>query len=84
MFSVDGRIVFYDATLQGGPFGHGREIYTIRSDHVARAVFLAKLNAGVSYKWLQLDVEHVFLTREFSTGRNHMWSRVRATIRLRD
>jgi hypothetical protein len=84
MFSAEGRAILYDATLQGGLFRQESEIYTLQTDQVNRAVFQAKLNAGISYRWVQLDVEHVFLTQEFKTGKNHMWSRIKATFRLRE
>jgi hypothetical protein len=82
MLSVDGRAVIYDATLQGGFIHPGNDIYIIEAGDLSRAVLQAKLSAGVNFKWFQLEAEHVFLTPEFNSGKNHMWSRIKTTFKL--
>jgi hypothetical protein len=82
MLSADLTGVIYDATLQGGLFSRERSIYTIAHGDISRAVFRSRLSAGVSFRWFHLEAEQVFLTKEFSTGRKHMWSRIKASFRI--
>jgi hypothetical protein len=82
MLSLDGKAVFYDATLQGGIIQRGRSVYTINSDGVCRGVLVGRLSAGISFKWFQVEAEQVFLTPEIKTGRKHMWSRIKTSFKI--
>ena len=70
------NVVGYDATLQGGLFNKTNP-YTLSSADINRLVFQG--NAGLVFriKAVQLEYFQSYLTKEFETGRSHVWGGVR-------
>jgi hypothetical protein len=75
------KLVFYDATLQGGMFNR-TSIYTIPGDEISRYVFTGRLGLGIGLGPYSLELEQVFLTPEFEGGKHHFWLRIRNVIHL--
>lgn len=67
-----GRMVGYDATLQGGMFNKS-SVYTIADPQISR--FVLRSSAGISISWrgMGMDVEQFLLSPEFSGGLWHKW-----------
>ena len=82
MFSTEEIFTGYNATLQGGLLENENDIYIIPAQDISRNVFHARLSIGLNYGRFGLTAEHIFLTREFNTGKNHMWSRIKTTFNL--
>jgi lipid A 3-O-deacylase len=74
-FQGEGRIIGYDATLQGGIFNHDN-IYTLQVDQVEHIVL--KAEAGVSLRYLQygLELGQSLLSPEYNGGKMHKWGRI--------
>lgn len=70
------NLVGYDATLQGGLFNRDSP-YKISSTNLTRIVF--QNNAGLVVKVKRFSIEYFqsFITKEFSTGKNHQWGGIR-------
>lgn len=70
------NIVGYDATLQGGVFNTTNP-YTLSSTDINRLVFQG--NAGLVFRInaVQLEYFQTYLSKEFETGRSHIWGGVR-------
>ncbi|MGZ3900475.1 MAG: lipid A deacylase LpxR family protein [Bacteroidia bacterium] len=73
-----GKIVGYNATLQGGPFSNS--IYEIAPGNVTRAVFFSYMGVVLTYKRLSLEYARTYLTKEFVTGLDHGWGRCNITV----
>lgn len=67
-----GKLVGYDATLQGGMFNKS-SIYTLTSDYISHAVFQTSGGVTLSYNGIRIDVEQVILSPEFHNGWWHKW-----------
>lgn len=80
MLSLDGTLVGYDATLQGGPFTRAQNVYSLAPGEISRGVFHSRVSAGISYRKFSMEAEHHFLSREFEGGKSHMWSRIRTVF----
>jgi lipid A 3-O-deacylase len=76
-----GKLVGYDATLQGGLFNNSSS-YTLPSDEISRVVF--QTSGGVSFtcNGIRLDVEQFVLSPEFKDGWWHKWVHVGLTFCL--
>ncbi len=79
--SAEGKLVAYDATLQGGIFNQESH-YLIPANNIERFVFHAKAGFGIGLGKISLEAEQVYLTPEFSGGRSHLWFRIRTTYSL--
>jgi hypothetical protein len=80
-FSLDvkNKIVFYDATMQGGMFNR-ESVYTFKGSQVDHFVFTGTASVGIGLGRYSLEAEQVFLTPEFDGGRKHLWFRIRNII----
>lgn len=67
-----GHIIGYDASLQGGLFNH-HSPYAISAGHIERATFQVDYGIVVNFRKLYLSYSQSFLTKEFSTCKNHRW-----------
>jgi len=76
---ANGRLVGYNATLQGGLTNSGN-IYELPDASVSRAV--AYLSAGivVAYKRVSLEYTKVYITPEFKNGVDHGWGKCVITV----
>ncbi len=67
-----GRLVGYNATLQGGMFNKS-SVYTIAEPQISRFVLRSSAGITVSWKGLGMEVEQFILSPEFSGGLWHKW-----------
>jgi hypothetical protein len=80
--TADATLVGYDATLQGGMTNPENSVYRISAQDIDRIVFHCKAGAGLNFRRFSLEAEHVYLTPEFSTGKAHMWTRLKTVFKL--
>ena len=67
-----GKVIGYDATLQGGLFNRS-SVYTIPGEDISRFVFQSSLGAVVSFGGFRFNLEQFLLSPEFSNGLWHKW-----------
>lgn len=67
-----GKVVGYDATLQGGLFNKS-SAYVIPVKDVSRVVFQTSVGVTATLGGFRFDVEQVLLSPEFSGGLWHKW-----------
>ncbi len=75
------KMVFYDATLQGGMFNR-ESVYTLEGSRVRHYVLTGTASAGLGFGRYSLEAEQVILTPEFNGGLYHMWFRIKNIIYL--
>jgi hypothetical protein len=66
------NFVGYDATLQGGVFNK-KSPYTISGTQINRLVFQNQVGLMLHHKKFSLELSESFLSKEFRTGRRHIW-----------
>lgn len=76
-----GKLVGYDATLQGGVFNKS-SIYTLPGSEISRVVFQASGGLALSYNGIRVDLEQFMLSPEFKSGLWHKWVHVALTFCL--
>jgi len=76
-----GKLIAYDATLQGGIFNHS-SVYTIPSGEISRFTAQSTLGFALVWQGIQLDLEQYFLSPEFRSGLWHRWVHIGLTIAL--
>jgi lipid A 3-O-deacylase len=64
--------VGYDATLQGGMFNK-KSPYTIPASDVNRLTLQNQIGLMVRCKKVSIELSESFLSKEFKTGRSHIW-----------
>jgi lipid A 3-O-deacylase len=69
---LEGRLVGYDATLQGGLFNQHNP-YTLPTSAVSRTVARATGTIGVGFEGVRLETSAVWVSPEFSGARQHKW-----------
>jgi hypothetical protein len=67
-----GKLVGYDATLQGGMFNKSSS-YTLPGSEISRAVFQGSAGVSVSYNGFRLDMEQFLLSPDFHNGWWHKY-----------
>ena len=73
------NFVGYDATMQGGIFNRDSP-YTLKSFQINRLVYQNSLGAVLSIRNVYLEFNHVFLSKEFKTGKTHQWGGLRIGV----
>ncbi len=76
-----GKLVGYDATLQGGLLNRS-SVYTLPGSEISRFVFNSSAGISVSYGGIRLDVEQYLLSPEFHDGWWHKWVHLGLTFSL--
>ena len=76
-----GKLVGYDATLQGGIF-NSSSAYTLPSSAISRAVFEGSGGISFSCNGIRLDLEQYLLSPEYKGGLWHKWVHVGLTFSL--
>ena len=79
--SLEGRLIGYDATLQGGVFNRSSP-YTLAAGEVRRAVLRSVGGVRLAHNGLQLAATATWLTPEFVGGRAHRWGQLGLTVAL--
>ncbi len=76
---INGRLIGYNATLQGGLTNAGNS-YAIASSEIKRAVADMSVGLIVSYKRVSLEYTKVYITPEFNGGVDHGWGKCVITL----
>ena len=76
-----GKLIGYDATLQGGLFNRSSE-YTLSSSDISRIVYQGSAGITFVYSGVRLDIEQFILSPEFHDGWWHKWVHVAFTFSL--
>lgn len=69
---LEGRVVGYNATLQGGVFNR-RSLYTLHASQLRRTVAQGSGSLVLAYGGLRLEPSAVWVSPEFRGGRTHRW-----------
>ena len=77
--AVEGRLVGYDATLQGGVFTTDNP-YTIAARDVRRAVLRSSGGVVLARGGFGLAATATWVSTEFAGGRSHRWGQLGATV----
>ncbi len=76
--SAEGKVIAYDATLQGGFFSNS--VYTIASENMKRATLLGTAGFVVAFHRMRVEYSNTFISPEFKAGRKHAWGHLGFTI----
>ena len=79
-YKIEGRMVGYDATLQGGLFN--KSVYFLSGDQINRAVYDQQLGFVASLSRLSIKLVQVWLSPEFKGGLSHKWMEVSFSVNL--
>jgi hypothetical protein len=74
--------VGYDATLQGGMFNK-KSPYTIPVSDINRLTLQNQIGAMLRCKNVSIELSESFLSKEFATGRSHIWGGLGIAIDLK-
>jgi hypothetical protein len=72
---LEGRLVGYNATLQGGAFNQ-QNPYTLRASQVRRTVAQGSGGLVLAYGGVQFEPSAMWVSPEFRGGREHRWFQV--------
>ena len=64
--------VGYDATLQGGMFNK-KSPYTLSASEINRFTLQNQIGLMIHHKNIFIELSESFLSKEFKTGRSHIW-----------
>ncbi|MGY3090689.1 lipid A 3-O-deacylase [Hymenobacter sp. UYAg731] len=73
--TLEGRLIGYDATLQGSPFTR-RDPYTLAAGDVRRAVLRSSGGMVLAHGGLSFAATATWVTPEFTGGRSHRWGQL--------
>jgi len=76
-------VMEYDETLQGGLFEHSSP-YTIPAADISRVTFMNRMGIVMAYKSIYLEYSECFLTKQFSTGPEHLWGGIEIAVALKN
>ncbi len=74
-----GKLVGYDATLEGGMFNKS-SIYILKSSELSRFTYQGTFGITLSFAGIQLDVEQFLLSPEFHGCAWHKWVHIGVTF----
>ncbi len=74
--TLEGRLIGYDATLQGGAFTHHDDPYTMAARDVRRAVLRSSGGLVLAHESLSLAATATWISPEFAGGRSHRWGQL--------
>jgi len=77
----NGKLIGYDATLEGGLFNKSSE-YTLSSSDISRLVYQGSAGITIVYSGVRLDIEQFILSPEFKDGLWHKWVHLAFTFSL--
>ncbi|WP_460617092.1 lipid A deacylase LpxR family protein [Hymenobacter ruber] len=77
--TLEGRLVGYDATLQGSPFTN-RNPYTLPADDVRRAILRSSGGVVLAHGGLSFAATATWVSPEFAGGRSHRWGQLGMTV----
>jgi lipid A 3-O-deacylase len=74
-----GKLVGYDATLEGGLFNR-TSLYTLKPDNLSLVTYQGTFGITIAYEGIRLDVEQFLLSPEFSRCAWHKWVHIGLTF----
>ena len=77
--TLEGRLIGYDATLQGGIFTDN-DPYTLAAGAVRRTVLRSSGSVVLAHERLSFEATAVWLSPEFTGGRSHRWGQLGITV----
>ena len=77
--TLEGRLIGYDATLQGSPFAN-RDPYTLPASDVRRTVLRGSGGLVVEHERLRMEMTATWISSEFAGARSHRWGQLGATV----
>ena len=77
--TLAGRLIGYDATLQGSPFTN-RNPYTLAAGEVRRAVLRSSGGVVLAHGGLRFAATATWVSPEFAGGRSHRWGQLGLTV----
>lgn len=77
--ALDGRLIGYDATLQGNPFSHN-DPYTLAASDVRRAVLRSSGSIVLGREGLRFSATVTWVSPEFAAGRSHRWGQLGVAV----
>lgn len=76
---LEGRLIGYDATLQGGLL-RSDNLYTLPASAISRTVARSTATLGLGYEGVRLEVSAVRVSPEFDGARSHKWVQLGARV----
>ncbi|MBH8570825.1 lipid A deacylase LpxR family protein [Microvirga sp. STS02] len=73
--TLTGRLIGYDATLQGSPFTN-RDPYTLPASDVVRAILRSSGGVVLAHGGLSFAATATWVSPEFAGGRSHRWGQL--------
>jgi len=73
------NFIGYDASMQGGIFDRNSP-YVLKSDEINRITFQNNFGIVASFWKLHAEYYRTFLTKEFKSGKQHLWGGVKIGI----
>ena len=77
--ALNGRLIGYDATLQGSPFS-SRDPYTLAAGGVRRAVLRSSGGVVLAHNGLSFTATSTWISPEFVGGRSHRWGQLGVAV----
>ena len=77
--TLEGRLIGYDATLQGSIFSN-TDPYTLAADDVRRAVLRSSGGVVLAHQGLSFAATATWVSPEFVGGRTHRWGQLGMTV----
>ena len=77
--TLEGRLIGYDATLQGILFTN-RDPYTLPASDVRRTVLRSSGGIVLEHHQLRIEATATWISPEFAGGRSHRWGQLGATV----
>ena len=77
--ALAGRLIGYDATLQGSPFT-SRDPYTLATGDVRRAILRSSGGVVLAHSGLRFAATATWVSREFAGGGSHRWGQLGLTV----
>ncbi len=75
------KAVAYNATFQGGLLNR-TSLYTLKAKEISRLVASYEFGISTSYKRVQINYSHTYISKEFKTGQKHAWGKLSIVIPL--
>ena len=77
--ALNGRLIGYDATLQGSPFTN-HDPYTLAAGNVRRAVLRSSGGVVLAHGGLSFTATATWVSPEFAGGRSHRWGQLGVAV----
>lgn len=77
--TLEGRLIGYDATLQGGAFTNN-DPYTLAAGNVRRTVLRSSGGVVLAHQGLSFAATATWVSPEFGGGRTHRWGQLEVTV----